>query len=199
MHDRAEMEAMWGDWIEANVVAQEKGDWTGLAEFYAEDASYGWMYTPDDNFMAVGREQIRDWALGTEMLGFDGWTYPYVSSVIDDRQGLVVGFWRQVSSFPRPDGQPYEMVGLGGSWFGYAGNRQWAWQRDFFDFASVTATITGMISDGNVSPALQQRFELVAAGPPGHYTRDSLPAPLWPVPDAVASQRALDDAAGAAK
>ena len=178
---RDELEEMWRRWIEANKLAQDKGDWTALADCYAEDATYGWMIAPDDMFMAVGRDQIRDWALGTEMLGFDGWQYPYVSSVIDDAQGRCVGFWRQVSTFGDPSGQPYEVAGLGGSWFAYAGNLQWAWQRDFFDMGSVGQTIMRVIADGNVSPTLQKRFELVAAGAPGHYTRAELPAPIWPV------------------
>jgi hypothetical protein len=178
---RDELETMWQDWIEANKVAQDKGDWTGLGEFYAEDATYGWMYTPDDQFMAVGRDQIRDWALGTEMLGFDGWQYPYLAEVIDDSRGMCVGFWKQVSSLTDKDGKPYEITGIGGSWFQYAGNHEWAWQRDFFDLSSTTATIVRVIQDGNVTPTMQQRFELVAGGAPGHYTADTLPAPLWPV------------------
>ncbi len=35
------------------------------------------MYTPDEHFMAVGREEIRAYALGTEMAGLDGWHYDY--------------------------------------------------------------------------------------------------------------------------
>ena len=180
-YPRAELDEMWQRWLDANRVAQDKGDWTGMADLYAEDATYGWMIAPDDQFMAVGREQIRDWALGTEMLGFDGWTYPYVGSVIDEEQGLCVGFWRQLSTFTDPSGTPYEVAGIGGSWFAYAGDMQWAWQRDFFDMGSVGQTITRVIQDGNVSPTLQKRFELVAAGAPGHYTRAELPAPIWPV------------------
>lgn len=180
-YPRDELDQMWADWIEANRHAQDKGDWSGLAAFYAEDATYGWMYQPDDQFMAVGREQIRDWALGTEMLGFDGWQYPYVASVIDERQGMCVGFWRQVSTMSDPAGRPYEVVGIGGSWFGYAGRHEWAWQRDFFDVGSASATVVQVIQDGNVTPTMQRRFDLVAAGPPGHYTRAALPAPIWPV------------------
>ena len=178
---RDELDAMWQEWLEANRIAQDKGHWTGLADLYAADATYGWMYAPDEHFMAVGREQIREWALGTEMLGFDGWTYPYVSSVIDDRQGLCVGFWRQVSTMTDPAGEPYEVVGIGGSWFGYAGDHEWAWQRDFFDVGSAAATVMRMVTDGNVTPTLQQRFQLAASGPPGHYSRADLPAPIWPV------------------
>ena len=31
-----------------------------MAEWYAQDATYGWMYSVDEHFMAVGRDQIRD-------------------------------------------------------------------------------------------------------------------------------------------
>ena len=48
-----------------------------MADWYAEDATYGWMYTPDEHFMAVGREEIRDFAIGIEMAGLDGWHYDY--------------------------------------------------------------------------------------------------------------------------
>ena len=47
--------------------------------------------------MTVGREQIRDIAVGLEMGGLDGWEYPYQEILIDDRKGQVVGFWKQVA------------------------------------------------------------------------------------------------------
>ena len=87
---RAEIEETWARWIAANRAAQEKADWSDLADFFHEDASYGWMYSPDDMFMAVGSDQIRELAMGQEMFGFDGWSYPYVVEVIDDQKGLVV-------------------------------------------------------------------------------------------------------------
>ena len=58
-----------------------------LADIYTEDATYGWMYTPDEHFMAVGREEIRANALGTEMAGLDGWHYDYAATVMDERTG----------------------------------------------------------------------------------------------------------------
>ena len=63
-----------------------------------------------------------------------------------------------------PAGEPYEVVGIGGSWFGYAGNHEWAWQRDFFDVGSAAATVMRMVTDGNVTPTLQQRFETGRVG-----------------------------------
>ena len=40
-------------------------------------------------FVARGREQIRDWVFGTEMAGLEQWTYPYVRTLIDDQKGEV--------------------------------------------------------------------------------------------------------------
>ena len=74
---RAEIEEFWETWLEVNREAERIGDWRIMAEWYAEDATYGWMYTPDEHFMAVGRDQIRDWAIGIEMDGLDGWHYDY--------------------------------------------------------------------------------------------------------------------------
>ena len=85
---REEMEAFWERWLEANREAEEKGDWRFLAEeFYAPDATYGWNCGPKDSFLARDREEIRDIALGLEMRGLEGWTYPYQFTMIDDRQG----------------------------------------------------------------------------------------------------------------
>ncbi len=66
-----------------------------MADFYEPDATYGWSYSPTDQFMANGRDEIRDLALGTEMLGFQGWIYPYQTVLFDDRSGQAFGLWRQ--------------------------------------------------------------------------------------------------------
>ena len=99
--------------------AERSGDWRVMAEMYAQDATYGWMYAPDEHFMAVGRDQIRDWAIGIEMDGLDGWHYDYQCAVMDEQKGMVVGFWKQKSGITDDaTGQEYEILGIGGSWFG---------------------------------------------------------------------------------
>ncbi|HEY2167581.1 MAG TPA: hypothetical protein VGH01_10475 [Jatrophihabitantaceae bacterium] len=181
--DRDELDEFWQGWLDGNRKAQELGDWSILADFYAPDASYGWSYTPTDHFMATGREEIRDLALGTEMLGFQGWIYPYQASVIDERTGMIVGFWRQVTTFAAPSGEPYEINGLGCSWFRYGGERQWAWQRDIFDYGLAMDAVVKVIQDGNMTPQLERRIQATAAGAqPGHYPSvAALSSPLWPV------------------
>ena len=84
---RAEIDEFWESWLDANREAERSRDWSMLAEWYAEDASYGWMYSPDEHFMAVGRDQIRDWAIGIEMEGLDGWHYDYQATVVDEKTG----------------------------------------------------------------------------------------------------------------
>ena len=33
-------------WLEANRAAEAAGDWKGLADFYTDDATYGWNIGP---------------------------------------------------------------------------------------------------------------------------------------------------------
>jgi hypothetical protein len=168
-------------WLAANRRCQAAGDWRPLAEMYTEDATYGWNTGPAGEFMAVGRAEIRDIALGTEMGGLDGWTYPYQRVLVDERLGEVIGLWKQVAGAVRPDGQPYEVAGIGGSWFRYAGGWQWSWQRDFFDVGNATALFIEMIKAGALSAGMKRRMARAAAGEPlpGHYPRGGAPAELW--------------------
>jgi hypothetical protein len=181
---RDELEEMVQRWLDTNKRCEAEGDWRPLAEMFTEDATYGWNLGPREEFMAVGRDEIRDFALQLEMGGLDGWTYPYEEVLIDDRKGQVVGLWRQVADAPRPGGGRYEVGGIGGSWFRYAGNWQWSWQRDFFDFGNAAALFMEMIKDGTLSEGMTKRMERVAAGSlPGHYKAGEAPVQLWDVPD----------------
>ncbi|HTT86245.1 MAG TPA: nuclear transport factor 2 family protein [Acidimicrobiales bacterium] len=176
-----ELEEMVQRWLDANRRAQEAGDWKPMAEMYTEDATYGWNVGPNDEFMAVGRDEIRDIALGLEMGGLDGWTYPYQKVLIDPKQGEVIGLWKQIADLPRPDGSQYVVAGLGGSWFRYAGDWRWSWQRDFFDLGNVTALFIEMMKAGTLSDGMKRRLDRAAAGerPPGHYKAGTAPVGLW--------------------
>ena len=177
-----ELAEMVERWLAANRRAEVEGDWRPLAELFTEDATYGWNLGPGEEFMAVGRQEIRDLALGLEMGGLDGWSYPYQRILIDPRQGEVVGFWRQIADARRPDGSPYEVAGLGGSWFRYGGNWQWSWQRDFFDVGNATALFVEMIEDGTLSEGMRRRVQRAASGDPlpGHFRPGRAPLGLWP-------------------
>jgi hypothetical protein len=181
MPDRAEMEAFWQRWLDANQECEAKRDWSALAEFFAPDATHGWNCGPNDEFMAVGRDQIRELALGFEMQGLEGWTYPYQATLIDDRAGMIIGFWKQIADAKRADGTSYVVPGFGASWFGYV-DGAWAWQRDFFDHLNAGALFFEMMSAGVLSDGMRDRIEKASAGQllPGHFRRADIPAPLWP-------------------
>ncbi|MGQ0431652.1 MAG: nuclear transport factor 2 family protein [Microthrixaceae bacterium] len=181
-YPREELEELVERWLQANRDAEEAGDWRPMADLYTEDATYGWNYGPDNEFMCVGREQIREVALGLEMGGLDGWEYPYEEILIDDVKGMVVGFWRQIALATRADGSRYEVAGIGGSWFGYAGGYQWAFQRDWFDYGNAAACFMEMMGDGTLSEGMTTRMHrALGGGQPGHYDIGKAPAPLWPV------------------
>jgi hypothetical protein len=178
---RSELEEMMQRWMEINRRCEEQLDWKPMADMYTEDATYGWNVGPTDEFMAVGRDEIREYALGYEMDGLGGWTYPYQRVLIDDAQGEILGLWKQVADVTRPDGSHYEIAGLGGSWFRYAGNFLWDWQRDFFDVGNATATFIEMINAGVLTPGMQKRMEKATSGQrqPGHYRLGGAPVGLW--------------------
>ena len=50
-------------WLQANKDSEKAGDWTNLADFYTEDATYGWNIGPKEDVMCVGVDEIRDVAL----------------------------------------------------------------------------------------------------------------------------------------
>ncbi|MBF4162233.1 nuclear transport factor 2 family protein [Nocardioides acrostichi] len=188
---RAEIEEFWDSWLEINREAERTGDWRVMAEHYAEDATYGWMYAPDEHFMAVGRDQIRDYAIGIEMDGLDGWHYDYMCSVIDEAKGMVVGFWKQKSGIiDDQTGEEYEILGIGGSWFGIErqtsgadeGQLKFAWQRDWFDMPSTTHTFMEILGAKKAPDTLLKRMSVAGLEVPGHYRYAEMPSTVWPPP-----------------
>ncbi|CAM3725956.1 nuclear transport factor 2 family protein [Nocardioides marinus] len=188
---RAEIEEFWETWLQVNRDCERTGDWRPMAEWYAEDTTYGWMLTPDEHFMAVGRDQVRDWAIGIEMDGFDGWHYDYVCTVIDEQKAMVIGLWKQRSGIlDDATGKEYEVAGLGGSWFGLkrvtegadAGQVKIDWQRDWFDFGSMSHTMMAILSSGKAPDTLKERVKVFGHDVPGHYHAADLPSTVWPPP-----------------
>jgi ketosteroid isomerase-like protein len=156
---REELEDMIRRFVAANDEAGRTGDWSPMARFYTPDAIYSWNNGPDHEFVARGRQQILDWVFGTEMEGLEGWSYPYVRTLVDDRKGEVIGIWRQVAPVKDAGGRPYEIAGTGGSWFRYAGDGQWSWQRDFFDHGNAGAVFLTLAANGQLSEPMQKRMK----------------------------------------
>lgn len=168
---RSELEEMVERWLEANRKAEKEGNWPKhLGPMYTDDAEYRWNMGENEEFVARSRKQIEEWALGVQMEGFEQWQYPYDRILIDEKQGEVVGFWRQVAPAKRDDGSSYEVEGVGGSWFRYAGDYKWDWQRDFFDLGNVKALLFELAADGKLDPAVKKKIGQLAKGQllPGH-------------------------------
>lgn len=178
---RHELEEMMQRWLDLNKRCEATLDWRPMADMYTPEATYGWNVGPNDEFMAVGREEIRSLALDSEMEGLGGWTYPYQRVLIDEVHGEILGLWKQIADATRPDGTHYEIAGLGGSWFRYAGDYLWSWQRDFFDVGNAAATYFEMLKAGALSEGMRKRLEKATSGErqPGHYRRGQAPVGLW--------------------
>ena len=180
---REQLEDFVQRWLDVNREAERNGDWTPLADFYADDATYGWNIGPKEDVMCVGKDEIREIALGLEMAGLQGWTYPYQRVLIDDRIGEVVGFWKQGAT--DADGSSREIYGIGGSWFRLAaagnGGVLIEWQRDFFDFGHVQKLYLELMKSGKLSTGMQERIQRGLAGEklPGYYPLGQAPVPIW--------------------
>lgn len=179
MASREQLEDWVARWLKANQDAEAAGDWKPLADFYTEDATYGWNIGPKEDVMCVNRDEIRDVALGLEMEGLENWVYEYQKTLIDEKQNEIVGFWKQIAN--KSDGTSDEIYGIGGSWFRLNDELLIEWQRDFFDFGHVQKAFLKLIESGDLTPTMQKRIERSMAGEklPGYYPLGQAPVPIW--------------------
>ena len=77
------------------------------------------------------------------MEGLENWVYEYQKVLIDEKQGEIVGFWKQIVN--KTDGTQGEIYGIGGSWFRLNSDQLIEWQRDFFDFGHVAKMFGDLI------------------------------------------------------
>jgi hypothetical protein len=179
MASREQLDDWVARWLKANKDSEAAGDWTNLADFYTEDATYGWNIGPKEDVMCRGRDEIRDVALGLEMEGLENWVYEYQKVLVDEKLGEIVGFWKQIAN--KSDGTKDEIYGIGGSWFRLNDDLLIEWQRDFFDFGHVQKLYLDLMKDGKLSKGMQERIERSLAGEklPGYYPLGTSPVPIW--------------------
>jgi hypothetical protein len=176
---REELDKWVEQWLAVNRDCEKNGDWRPLADFYTDDATYGWNIGPKEDVMCVGKDEIRDVALGLEMQGLENWRYEYQKVIVDDKLGEIVGFWKQIVD--KADGTQDEIYGIGGSWFRLNADLKIEWQRDFFDFGHVSKMFMKLIESGDLSAGMQKRIERSLAGEklPGYYPLGEAPVPIW--------------------
>lgn len=179
MASREQLEDWVERWLKANQDAEKAGDWKALAEFYTDDATYGWNIGPKEDVMCLNKDEIREVALGLEMEGLENWVYEYQKTLIDEKQNEIVGFWKQIAT--KSDGTRDEIYGIGGSWFRLNDRLLIEWQRDFFDFGHVQKAFLKLIESGDLTPTMQKRIERSLAGEklPGYYPLGTSPVPIW--------------------
>ena len=182
-YPRAELEEMVERWLQANRDAEAAGDWKPMAELYTPDATYGWNYGPDTDFMAVGRE--RDPRAGPRRR--DGRPRRLAVPVPGDPHRRGQGPGRRLLEAGRRR-HPCRRPPLRGGrhrrqWFRYGGDLQWSWQRDWFDFGNAAALFMEMMSDGKLSDGMTARMHRsMKADRPGYYPAFEAPVQLWDVP-----------------
>lgn len=106
---REEIRAVMQRFVATSDRCAETGDWRPLAEFYAEDAVYQYTMGGAGTRVARGREEVRRLVMERDMMGFDGWTFPYDWICIDGDK-VITKWWNQAPA-ARPDGSPYRVVG----------------------------------------------------------------------------------------
>lgn len=187
--ERSELEEMVRRWLQANHDAEAENDWTKhLIPMYTEDAVYAWNIGANEEFVAKNRQEIADLALGYQMKGFEDWNYPYHDIIIDEKRGTVIGFWKQRAPVKRADGTYYEVAGIGGSWFEYAGNYQWKWQRDFFDLGNAKSIFFELAGAGHLNSVVKQKIHTQAKGGllPGHRRLHEEPSKMQSIKNTLA-------------
>src|ERR1700743_222561 len=156
-HSREKLEAWVDRGLQSNKDCEKAGDWKPLGDFYAPEATYGWNIGPKEDVMCVGKDEIRDVALGLEMEGLENWVYEYQKVLIDEKQGEIVGFWKQIIN--KTDGTQDEIYGIGGSGFWRNADPKIEWQRAFFAFGPVAKGFASLIESGDLSDGMQKRIE----------------------------------------
>jgi hypothetical protein len=106
---------------------------------------------------------------------------------------MAVGFWKQRSGILDDAGDEYEILGIGGSWFGFErqdrgaghpdqGLIKIAWQRDWFDMPSTAHTFLAIVEAGKAPDTLLKRMSVGGLKVPGHYRHQDIPSSVWPPP-----------------
>ena len=131
------------------ATASEKGDWKPLADFYTEDATYGWNIGPKEDVMCVGRDEIRDvaWVWRWRAWRTGSTSTRRCSSTRSSARSSASGS----RSSTRPTARSDEIYGIGGSWFRLNDDLKIEWQRDFFDFGHVSQDVHASSSSRGIS------------------------------------------------
>jgi len=105
-----EVRALFDRWLADNRKCEEERDWSRLADYYADDAVYDYTMGAAGLRVARGKEEVRRLVMQRDMMGFDGWTFPYEWVVIDGDK-VMTRWWNQ-APVAKDDGTPYRVLGV---------------------------------------------------------------------------------------
>ena len=165
-----------------NQQCEAERDRRPMAELYTEDATYGWTSGRTTSSWPSAAAEIRESPSDRRWPAWRACSYPDERVLVDDQLGEVLGLWEQAADATRDDGSPYEVAGLGGSWFRDAGDGMWSWQRGLLRRRQRRRRFLEMIGRGALAPGMQERIERAMAGErlPGHYPREGAGPALGP-------------------
>lgn len=138
--------------VAANDEAGRLHDWTGLADFYADDALY-WYDTGAVQTVARGPAEICNLVLVRDQLGWMNWTYPFECWAVAGEHAFTR--WWNRGPGRRPDGSFYQVVGMSHIRFEPEGAR-FAEQLDLFDLGKLVQ-LCDEIPDELLLPVMKEK------------------------------------------
>ncbi len=139
-----EVRAVMQRFVATSDRCAETRDWRPLADFFAEDAVYRYTMGAAGTRIARGRDEVRRLVMERDMMGFDGWTFPY-EWICTDGNRVITKWWNQAPA-RKPDGSPYRVVG--NSNIRLDRDLQIAEMQDNFDLAALLAMIQKLNREG---------------------------------------------------
>lgn len=134
--------------FQRRVAIQEKDDWKAFGETFTSDA----VYVEHHEGTFKGRDKILAWLIPV-MDRCRGWTYPIDWVAIDGTR--VIYHWMNRLPGKRPDGAFYEWPGI--SVIQYAGDGQWSFQEDVYNWELGEKVIKDYIADKAARKQQQQQ------------------------------------------
>jgi ketosteroid isomerase-like protein len=134
---KQEVRAVMDRFIETSGRADKTGNWSPLADFFAEDAVYQYSMGAGGMRVARGRAEIRRLVMERDMQGFAGWKFPYEWVMIDGDK-VITKWWNQAPA-NREDGTPYRV--LGNSNIRFNNDLEIVEMHDNFDLAALIAMV----------------------------------------------------------
>jgi hypothetical protein len=120
---------------------RKKQDFSRLGKFFTDDCVFNYTqfghnseYLRPNPFEVVGPKGIVDAIQAGNLLGLNGWSYPWFFYVIDPRKANILYFYQAVSPYEKEDGTFFKTATTGITRLHYAGSYQIDYIDDLYDY-----------------------------------------------------------------